>query len=371
MQFVLLALHLREETLHSLELSLAAQQNLAGFLGEFAPRHIHRNAKGSRVLAKVGEPGAVFGPVPGIDGSAVQRQSLVGNDEIHVEIDGVAESLAARTGAERVVEAEQPRFGFAAGTMATRTLVGRGESKTRTLRGFFTRNHFENHFAAFAIGDFSGIDDARAILRTHYDPIDQHKHGQREVQIEQRFRSGEFKNPVTLIQPIESRSAQVGQPGFERVGQRRFLRRLRRCPGARLRSLRRFHRFFLPLLVAHGKQGVEPGSLAQGQYRLGHFVDGVAAHQPVAVNAMHRTAARIQQAHVVVDFGGGGYGGSRIARGVLLLDRDGRRESINFIHVRFFDALQKLPRVRRERLNIAALSFGVDGVEGQRTLSGS
>ncbi len=55
-----------------------------------------------------------------------------------------------------------------------------------------------------------------------------------------------------------------------------------------------------------------------------------------------------------------------IAGGVLLLDGDGRGEAVDLVHVGLFDALQKLAGVGGERLDVTALSLGVDGVEGQR-----
>ena len=205
-QLVLLALHLREETMHALEaLPCRAARISRAASGSSRQGTSIGMPSVAACLLQLGEPGAILGPVPGIDGSVIQRQSLVGNDQVHVEVDGVAESLAARACAERVVEAEQPRLRFAPGPMAVRALVGRGKAKTRTLRRLFTRNHFEDHFAAFAIGDFSRVHNARAILRAHHDAIDQHKHRQSEVEIEQRFGSGEFENPVALIQPVEAR----------------------------------------------------------------------------------------------------------------------------------------------------------------------
>ena len=49
---------------------------------------------------------------PRIHRAFLQRQRAVGNHQIHVVIDGVAESLAAFAGALRIVEAEQTRLGI-------------------------------------------------------------------------------------------------------------------------------------------------------------------------------------------------------------------------------------------------------------------
>ena len=79
--------------------------------------------------------------------------------------------------------------------------------------------------------------------------------------------------------------------------------------------------------------------------------------------------AREEQPHVVVDLGDGADGGARVARGGLLLDRDGRREPVDLVDVRLLHHLQELARVGGERLHVAALALGVDRVEGERGFS--
>ena len=83
---------------------------------------------------------------------------------------------------------------------------------------------------------------------------------------------------------------------------------------------------------------------------------------------MHRSTAGIEQAHVVVDFGRGRDGRAGIARRVLLLDGNRRRQAIDQEHIRLLDTLEKLAGVCGERLDIAALAFGVDRVKGERRL---
>ena len=110
-------------------------------------------------------------------------------------------------------------------------------------------------------------------------------------------------------------------------------------------------------------------ALTEGQNRLGNLVHRVALDQAVAIDAMHCPAARVEQAQVVVDLRRRGHGGARIARGVFLLDGDGRSQPVDQIHVGLLNALQKLPGIRRERLHVAPLPLGIDGVEGERRLT--
>ena len=42
---------------------------------------------------------------------------------------------------------------------------------------------------------------------------------------------------------------------------------------------------------------------------------------------------------------------------------------VDAVHLRLVHAIEELPRVGGERLDVAALAFGVDGVEGERGLA--
>ena len=89
------------------------------------------------------------------------------------------------------------------------------------------------------------------------------------------------------------------------------------------------------------------------------------------VRAARRADAREQQAQVVVDLGDRADGGARVVRGRLLLDRDRRRQALDVVDVRLLHHRQELARVGRQRLDVAALALGVDGVEGERGLAGA
>ena len=79
--------------------------------------------------------------------------------------------------------------------------------------------------------------------------------------------------------------------------------------------------------------------------------------------------AREEHAQVVVDLGDGADGRARVLRGGLLLDRDRRRQPLDRVDLGLLHLLQELARVGRERLDVAALPLGVDGVEGERGLA--
>ena len=79
--------------------------------------------------------------------------------------------------------------------------------------------------------------------------------------------------------------------------------------------------------------------------------------------------ARKEQSEVVVDLRDRADGRARVVARRLLVDRDGRREAVDLVDVRLVHLAEELARVRRERLDVAALALGVDGVEGKARLA--
>jgi hypothetical protein len=94
---------------------------------------------------------------PGIHRAFLDGLGTVRNHQIHIEIDGVAEALAAFAGAERSVEAEQSGLGgdeFLAALLAAELLV--------KPDGFAAARRFEKDLARFAIADLDGVHQALA-----------------------------------------------------------------------------------------------------------------------------------------------------------------------------------------------------------------
>ena len=84
---------------------------------------------------------------------------------------------------------------------------------------------------------------------------------------------------------------------------------------------------------------------------------------------MRDADARVEQAEVVVDLGDRADGRARVARRRLLVDRDRRRQALDEVDVGLVHLAEELPRVRRQRLDVAALALGVDRVERERRLA--
>ena len=131
------------------------------------------------------------------------------------------------------------------------------------------------------------------------------------------------------------------------------------------------HGLELDLGADDGEEGVGAGAFGKGEEGGDDLVDGVALDDAAAVQAGDGAAAGVEEAEVVVDLGGGGDGGAGVAGLVLLLDGDGGGEAVHVVDVGLFDALEELAGVGGEGFDVAALAFGVDGVEGERGFAGA
>ena len=128
----------------------------------------------------------------------------------------------------------------------------------------------------------------------------------------------------------------------------------------------------LALAVAHDRRvDREARPLRQREDLLDDLIEALARDRAPADRAVRPADPRVEQPQVVVDLGHGADRRARVARGRLLVDRDRRREPVDRVDVGLLHHLQELPRVRRERLDVAALPLGVDRVEGERRLAGA
>src|SRR5665811_1066129 len=127
-----------------------------------------------------------------------------------------------------------------------------------------------------------------------------------------------------------------------------------------------------PLLAAHQRRPHhELGAGLESQ----DLVDDLALALPFdgasADPAVRMADAGVEQAEVVVDLRDRPHRGPGIARRCLLVDGDGRGQALYGVDVRLVHLPEELAGVRRQALHVAALTFGVDGIEGEARLTRS
>ena len=119
----------------------------------------------------------------------------------------------------------------------------------------------------------------------------------------------------------------------------------------------------------HRRQNHDSRVLRVGQDRVDDLIQALVRDRPPAQMTVRLADGGKQQAHVVVDLGDRADGGAGAAAGGLLLDADGRRQAFHAVHVRLLHLLEELARKCGKRLDVAALAFGIDRVEGQAGLA--
>ncbi len=107
----------------------------------------------------------------------------------------------------------------------------------------------------------------------------------------------------------------------------------------------------------------------QVHHALHNLVGRLPRDGAATLRTMRHADRRIQQAQVVVDLGDGADGGTRAAAGRLLLDGDRRAQAVDAVHIGPLHLVEELARVSRQRLHVAALPLGINGVEGERRLA--
>ena len=134
-------------------------------------------------------------------------------------------------------------------------------------------------------------------------------------------------------------------------------------------------RHFLPVLALPSLddrcEDLEPLTLPGGEEVIDHLLDGLAPDRTAAVDAVLDADPGEEEAQVVVDLGDRGDGRPGIAPRRPLLDRDGRREPLDLVHVRLLHLPEELAGVGGEGFDVPPLALGVEGVEGERGLAGA
>ena len=121
--------------------------------------------------------------------------------------------------------------------------------------------------------------------------------------------------------------------------------------------------------VDDGSEDLEAGALLQLHDAVDDLLRGLARDRRAVVGAVRHADAGEEQAQVVVDLGDGADRGAGVAAGRFLVDGDGRRQALDEVDVGLVHLAEELAGVGGQRLDVAALALGVDGVEGQRALT--
>jgi len=243
------------------------------------------------------------------------------------------QAVAGRASALGVVEGEDARLQLAQRIAAMGAGVFVGEQQAAV--GVVHR-----HDARHAVGEFQrgfkGFRQADGQIGAHLEAVDHRLDGVLPAQ----FQLGRIVQFIDLAVDAGADEAPVAQ----------VVQHLRMLALAR---------------ADHGRQQHPAAVRRLAHDLIDHLADGLRLQRHAMFRAARRPDPGIEQPQVVMDFGDGADRGTRIVGGRFLLDGDGRRQALNVIHIRFFHHRQELPGIGGQRFHIAALTLGIDGVEGE------
>src|SRR5207248_627893 len=157
------------------------------FRGQVLPRNIQRNAKHLGMAFQLSVERTILRFRPRFNGIVGQSFGFVGDDQIEVEINSIAEALAPWTSAEWVVKRKEAGLGLLVADQAILAFEVLGKAERRCRSGIsFARNVFENHFTGFTKRDLDAIHQTGTGFRlgSNNQPIYQYKDWLIEVNVE-------------------------------------------------------------------------------------------------------------------------------------------------------------------------------------------
>ena len=275
---------------------------------------------------------------PGGDGALGKAEACVGHHEIGVEIEPDAEAVAARAGAEGVVEGEEPGLDLLDGEARDRA----GEVRREDGPLAAGRSLGDDQPVGEAEPGLQAVGEAAAEGGRDHHAVHHHLDVVLALLVEGRRRVDVVNLAVDL------------DPGE-----------------ALLEEVRELLAVLALAAADHRGQQVEPCARRHGHDAVHHLAHGLALDREPRRGRVGHTDAGEEQAQIVVDLGDRAHGGARVARRGLLLDGDRRRQPVDRLHVGLLHQLQELPRIGREALDIAPLALGVDRIERERGLAGA
>ena len=126
----------------------------------------------------------------------------------------------------------------------------------------------------------------------------------------------------------------------------------------------------LPLAAAHDRrEDHHPRAGGQREQRFLDLLRRLLADRRPALVAGQIAQPGIEQPQVIVNLRDGGHRAAGIMAAGPLIDGDRRLKPFDQIDVGPFELVQELAGVGREAFDVLPLSFGIEGVEGQRAFA--
>ena len=310
------------------------EHDLLHLLGELLERPLDVEPE---VRAEAGEHLEVelVAAVPAADRARGERKLRMRYDSLRVEELDRAEAVAPGARAHRVVERKEPRLELGQRVAAHRAgELGREDVLLAGVR-------LDRDRAAVGVAErgLERLGEALLLVVSHFQPIDHHLDRVlgRAAELRQRV---DLVHDAVDAQPREPLRTQL----LQEVGLLALAARDHRREDHELRVRR------------------QRGDVVD------HLRDRLRLERERVIGAIGRPHAREEEPQIVVDLGDRPDGRARVVARRLLLDRDRRRQPLDQVDVGLLHQLEELARIRRQRLDVAALALRVKRVERERRL---
>ena len=325
---------------------LPEEQGLLGPFGERPPGGVERELQvvGHRLddaHEVVGRAGAA---PPRSHRALRDREVLVGDAQLGVDLELGAQTGAGRAGAEGRVEREGPGLDLVDGQGV---VVGAGhplgEAPLLVGLALLAVHEVDEEYAArqhegglHRVGEPSL---GRRVVTLGDQPVDDHLDGVLDLLLE-LGRVGQRDDLTVDPGPGEALGLQLGEQVDE-----------------------------LALTgLDDRREDLEAGALRELEQSVDDLLGALAGDRLVADGAVRATDPGEQQTEVVVDLGDRPHRRAWVAVGRLLVDRHGRGEALNEVDVGLVHLAEELAGIGRQGLDVTTLPLGEDRVERQRRL---
>jgi len=266
------------------------------------------------------------------NGTLMNRQLRVRNHLLHVNLADHAKPLAVWAGALGRVEREDVWCRIAVGKSCLGIHQPLGE--VAALTGFFVKHH--NRSVALPHGRGDGLCQPLAVVGTHTQFVDDHL----DIVV---FVSVGLHSPHDFLDLTIHAHIEIAL------------------------AAQALEELAIVTLTLADKWSENIDRLA-GILMEDHFHDlflGIFHHLLSTEIAVGSAGTSVEQTQIVIDLRGGAHGGAWIFIGGFLLNADDRAQSRDLVDIGPLHVAQKVTGIGREGLDIASLSFGIDGVKGQ------
>ncbi len=267
-----------------------------------------------------------------------ERAGPVGDDLGRIEIVFRAETVARRARAVGRIEAERARLELRNGDAA----IGAGELFGKSVLFAADDGHSDEAAGQFERGG-DGLFEARG-----------------DARLDEQAVNDDFDGVVLAL-----------------VDDRKFIKLVKLAVDAHadVTVLREFFELFSKTALSPADDGREDHNAVVRfanltvQDGLNNLFAGLPRDGLAAIRAVRNSDGGVDHTKVIVNFRDGADSRARRARSGFLFDGDRRRKPFDNVHFGPLHLVEELTRVGGERLDVAALAFGIDSVESERGLA--